>query len=185
MQLLIAAAVLVGALALLNLMLTFGVIRRLREHTTQLSRLSGATPPFRDEQVGQPVPQFQATAADGTAVSRDSLLGRTRMVGFFSAGCEPCHEQAPEFAKWLSGQGGDTSEAVAVVTGAGPQADELATLLRDQATVVTEPDASRVADAFGVAGFPTFLRVDAEGVVTAADATMRGVVGSEAGLVRA
>lgn len=186
MPFLVAAVVLVGVLCLLNLTLTFAMLRRLREHQAELGRLSGGMPPpFGDDLVGRPVPRFHAAAVDGASVTRDSLLGRPRLVGFFSAGCQPCHEQAPEFGKWLSEQGGDSSEGVAVVTDSGPEADELVALLRDKATVVTGSDAFAVADAFAVSGFPTFLQVDAEGVVTACEASMRSLARHEAGPARA
>ncbi|MEO3775223.1 TlpA disulfide reductase family protein [Micromonospora sp. B9E7] len=180
MPFVVAAVALLGALCMVNLLLTFGVLRRLREQTAELNRLSGVLPPEMpapEELVGTPVPAFAATAIDGTPVTRDSLVGRPRLVGFFSAGCAPCHEQAPLFAKWLAEQGGDASTAVAVITDSGPEAVELATSLTDTATVVVEPDAFSVSQAFGVRGFPTFLRVDADGVIAGADATVRGVVG--------
>ncbi|MDW5326953.1 TlpA disulfide reductase family protein [Plantactinospora sp. KLBMP9567] len=183
MPFVIAAVVLLGALCMVNLLLTFGILRRLREQTAELSRLSGALPPGMpapEELVGTPVPAFAATAIDGTPVTRDSLMGRPGLVGFFSAGCAPCHEQAPVFAKWLAEQGDDATAAVAVITDSGPEAVEMATSLSGKATVVVEPDAFTVSQAFGVRGFPTFLRVDAGGVIAGADATVRGVVAQAA-----
>ena len=41
MPILIAAVVVVGGLCLLDLLLTFGVIRRLREHTSMLTGAGG------------------------------------------------------------------------------------------------------------------------------------------------
>jgi len=183
MSFVIAAVALLGALCTVNLLLTFGVVRRLREQNAELSRLSGALPPEMpapEELVGTPVPAFAATSIDGTPVTRDSLVGRPRMVGFFAAGCAPCHEQAPMFAAWLAEQDGDAIAAVAVVTGSGPEAAELAASLSDAAAVVVEPDAFAVSHAFGVRGFPTFLRIDAGGVVAGADATVHGVVAQAA-----
>ncbi|CAM3120442.1 TlpA family protein disulfide reductase [Stackebrandtia soli] len=178
------AVVLLALLCLANLLLIFAVFRRLREHTAELSRLSrGAPQPFRDELVGQSVPTFEASAIDGTAVTGAGLVGRPGLVGFFSAGCEPCHDQAPKFAKWSS-VGGGGAATIAVVTGDGPQAEELVEAFRDRATVVAEPDASVVASAFGIEAFPTFLRIDAEGTITDTGVEVRDVVALAAELTR-
>lgn len=76
----------------LNLVLTVGVIRRLREHTEQLSRVALSSPdPILH--VGDRVGDFAVTTTDGEQLSDDRFTGRT-LVGFFSPGC-PAPAQPP------------------------------------------------------------------------------------------
>jgi hypothetical protein len=175
MPFVVAAVVLVGALWLFDLLLTLAVVRRLREHTAQLGRLSGGgadgPPGFdRDALVGRRMPDFTATAAGGVAGS---------VLGFFSAGCEPCHGQAPELAAWAGAQArepdGPATRAIAVVTGTGAEAAELVELLGDAVTVIAEPDSTRIVTELGVQFFPMFLRIHADGAVAEVSLSMREV----------
>lgn len=73
MPYLVAAVIIVAALCLLNLLLTFGVIRRLR-------REEGCTPALEETlilPVGAKVPEFTAVTTAGDPVSRTNLSGRT------------------------------------------------------------------------------------------------------------
>jgi thiol-disulfide isomerase/thioredoxin len=160
MPFLAAAVVLVGALGLFNLLLTFAVLRRLREHTEELARLRDVRhfdPAAYDSGVlvGRTLPEFATSTGN-----------RPELVGFFDATCSTCHEHAPEFAVVARRPGG-----VAVVTGAGPGADDLIGLLADVPTVLTGDEAAEVADSLGVQAFPTFLRVDQEGTIVRAQLT--------------
>jgi thiol-disulfide isomerase/thioredoxin len=178
----IAAVVLVGGLCVVDLLLTFAVLRRLRVHTDELNQLrtgvTGGRPGFdREGFVGRTLAPFVARTVDGREVSRDDLVGRPRLVAFFSATCAPCHARAPELAEWARGQrlaGADpVGPALAVVTGTGSGADQLVETLGGAATVIPEPDSSRIVDALGVSAFPTFLRLDADGTIADADISMR------------
>lgn len=171
MSIVIAAIVLVGALCLFDLLLTFAVLRRLREHTAELERLSAGGPRVpkfdRDALVGRSLPESAATAIGGAPVS---------VVGFFAAGCEPCHKQAPELAAWAGEPAGTGGRAVAVVTGTGADVDELLAILGDAVTVIAGPDSSRVAMELGVDVFPTFVRTDTGGAIAEAAFTMHDVL---------
>jgi len=166
MSVVIAAIVLVGALCLLDLLLTFGVLRRLREQSAELERLSaggaGGVPEFdRDALVGRTLPQPAATTIGEAPVA---------VVGFFAAGCEPCHKQAPELVAWASGQAGERAgaRAVAVVTGTGAGADELVEIFGDAVIIIAGPDGSRVATELGISVYPTFVRTGAGGAIVEA-----------------
>src|ERR1041384_1123039 len=92
MMFLTAAVVLVGILCALDLFLTFAVVRRLREHTTELERLAGMALPGSGGSapgvlVGRSLPEPAAVGA-----------GQSRLVGFFDSNCSTCFEHAPEFA---------------------------------------------------------------------------------------
>ena len=75
MPFVITALAFVGLLGALNLLLTIGVIKRLREHTTLLAEV---TPPPMVK-VGQEVSDFETTSFDGQRIAARST--RTRHAG--------------------------------------------------------------------------------------------------------
>jgi hypothetical protein len=155
MTFLIAAVILVGALCVVDLLLTFAVLRRLREQATELDRL-GSTPP---EPFG-----FDPAALVGRSLPEPVVTHLPRLVGVFDANCPTCFEHAPRFAA----QAG-TQTLVAVVSGTGPRVDELVGLLADVPTIVGE-DASQVVTELEIQAFPTFLRAAQDGTVMQAHA---------------
>ena len=160
MAFLSAAVVLLAAICLLNLLLVFAVLRRLREHTDELDRLRRSRPfdPVAEEAselIGRSLPDLETATGD-----------RPELVGFFDAGCSSCHELAPDFAV-ASRQ----APSVAVVTGAGEGVDELVALLAGGPTVLLGRRATEVSTSVGIRAYPTFVRVDAEGTVLHAQLT--------------
>ncbi|GGT02178.1 hypothetical protein GCM10010156_70150 [Planobispora rosea] len=162
---LVAIVVLVGALALLNLLLTFGVVRRLREHTELLAdRVPASSPEPPSLPVGRRVSAFRGATTGGEPLTHDSWPGDT-LVAFVSPDCGPCRERVPSLVEtarlWPGGR-----QATMVVVIAGPDAStEYAELLSPVARVVVEPPGGPVAAAFGVAAFPLFGVVDRSGRV--------------------
>lgn len=163
MTYLTAAVVLVGAIAVVDLVLTVGVVRRLREHTAELTALRGPAA-GADLPAGSPVGDFTATSVTGRPVTRGTLTG-SALVGFFSQGCPACAEQLPDFVAHAAG---GAVPALAVVAGDPAGVTETVQALRPVATVVVEPADGPVQRAFAVAGFPTFVLVE-DGVVADAD----------------
>ncbi len=137
----------------LNLALTYGVIRRLREHTELLS----------DRPSGQPAPI--AIAQPGERPDNLSDVDGIRLVVFLSPQCGPCKELAPQFAAYASGFPGEPDSVLAVVADEGPEAVELAGPLRDVARVRFEPPGGPLAKSFRVKGFPSWCILDEHGVV--------------------
>ncbi|GGO78149.1 TlpA disulfide reductase family protein [Nonomuraea cavernae] len=169
MPFLVAAVVLVGVLCLLNLLLTFGVIRRLKEHTAQLEKVLSGGRDDSLQMLGEQVGEFAATTTDGEPVSRALLAGET-VVAFFSPSCAPCREKMPVFVEQARARDFDRQQVLAVVVnesgepeaaGVKEMAEELATVAR----VVMEGADHPLANAFKVHAFPAFCVVDAEGVV--------------------
>jgi hypothetical protein len=150
----IYAVGLVGGLCVFNLVLTFGVIRRLRE-------LSDAAAHDVAVPVGQAVGDFAARTTNGDTVSRDSA----QLVGFFSPGCQPCEECIPQFVD------DPTERKLAVLVGDGSEA--YAARLATAAAVVVEPPAGPVSQAFRVTSYPTLCLVDPGGVVLASGNSFR------------
>jgi hypothetical protein len=168
-MLFLAAVVVVGLLGVVNLVLSFGVIRRLREHTETLGQLTanGAQSQTVMLAPGERIADFAALTVNGLPVSRDGLTDST-LVGFFSLDCHSCLERLPEFVEFAALHSGGDSGVLAVVVGknddaAAPIVDELTAVGR----VIRERDDGSTQQAFGIRGFPAFALVDAGGVVRA------------------
>ena len=117
MPYLAATVALVGLLAVVNLLLTIGVVRRLREQTTELADLRSRAP-MRDAAttlpVGAVVAPFEAVTIDRRAVTLASF-GERPLVGFFSPGCKPCAERLPGFVRHAAERPGGRDGVLAVV----------------------------------------------------------------------
>lgn len=166
--------VLVGAVALLNLLLTVGVIRRLRQHTEQLSTAGGfgGPAPAVMLEAGARAEDFAATTTDGEPVSRELLSGQT-LVGVFTPGCGACEERLPEFLDRATAFPGGRSQVLAVVAGEAeavrPYRDKLAPVAR---VVVEPPMNGTLTTALKVQGFPAFGLIAADGTVVASALTL-------------
>ncbi|GAA0932482.1 TlpA family protein disulfide reductase [Virgisporangium aurantiacum] len=166
---------LVGVLiviVLVDLLLTFGVVRRLREHTTRLAELQngpgGVLPGLRP---GDAVPDFPSvsTTAGGT-LSPAALRNRTSLVAFHSIGCGACEQDAPALADRLRVEAERGVPAFVVVATQGADGDaehirELAETMDGLAGVVGEHPGGPVQQAFDVGGYPTYFVVGHDGRV--------------------
>jgi hypothetical protein len=160
MMYLVATVIVIGAVTVLNLVLTYGVIRRLRQHTDLLSKR--ATPPSQDlmRPVGTTVDDFDVAADDGGRVVRAGLSGYAA-IAFVSPGCQPCTDLTPRLLT-----AGRAGHVLAVVLD-HPDDAEYRAQLSAAATVIGGAASQPVIDAFGVSGFPAVCRVDDHGVITA------------------
>jgi hypothetical protein len=176
MPILVTAVVLVGLLCAVDLLLTFAVLRRLREHTEQLGRLSSASAPQgidREKLLGRELPEFSATTVEGAPVSRESLAGEVELVGIFAPGCNPCHAQAPVFADEARGMA--AGKTLALVAGSGSDADDLVQMLKGTTDVLLAPDSMQVINGLSIGVFPTFLRLDASGAIVDANVSVESL----------
>ncbi|GIJ57176.1 TlpA family protein disulfide reductase [Virgisporangium aurantiacum] len=162
MPYLVVSVALFGLLTAVNLLLTIGVVRRLREQTTELADLRSRAPldPMgggTSLPVGATVAPFEAATVDGRTVALASF-GERPLIGFFSPSCTPCGERLPGFVRHAAGRPGGRDTVLAVVAGGGGD-DGYVRDLDAVATVVVEPELGPVQKAFGVTGYPSFLLV--------------------------
>ncbi|MEV7806795.1 TlpA disulfide reductase family protein [Microbispora sp. NPDC088329] len=157
MPFLIALVVLVGVLCVLDLLLTLGVIRRLRVHGEMLAARPAAQPEPMLAAGGTARP-FSAVTVDGVPLSDTSLADPT-LLGVFSTGCPACVERLPLFVERARAFPGGRDHVVAVVVGPEDAAAEDVRELRPVAHVVVEDHGGAVARAFRVTGFPSFALV--------------------------
>lgn len=161
MPFVIAAVVLVGAVAVLNLALTMAVIRRLRRNEQNMM-----PPPMESgPPVGSALPEFSAESLDGAAVSRDALSGSPAVFAFLSTTCSACKPSIPHLVEYTKSEGLKPSQVVAVIGGQRDEADEILTALDGCATAVVEEPGGAISSSFDINAFPSFVFADAEGNV--------------------
>lgn len=164
MPILIAAVAIVGALCLLDLLLTFGVIRRLREHGGLPAEGSGQMPPVIGLAEGDSPAPFALTATNGERVTEQSRL---QVVAFFSSSCSACRAQVPLFADYVSCHHIGRDSVLAVVQHDEGQLPLYLDRLAEVAQVYVERNGGDVGEAFQVSGYPAFCVLDAAGAVAA------------------
>jgi thiol-disulfide isomerase/thioredoxin len=159
----VVVVVVVGVLCVLNLLLTWGVIRRLREHTELLAQRPAEFPDIV-ARAGSTVGGFTATTVDGDALIADDLATGT-LVGFFSPGCGACVEQLPRFVDAAAAHPGGRNRVLAVVVGAEEDVAGQVAALSPKARVVVAEHGSEIEKAFGVTGYPGYALIGAARVV--------------------
>lgn len=161
-----AAVTLVGVLGVLNLAVTLGLARRVRQQSELVAMsIEGVTNPKPIMlTAGRSVGEFDATTVDGEPVRSADLRGPT-LVGFVSPGCPACAESLPAFVARAGTIPGGRRQVLAVVVGAPGTTGELRDRLAPVARVVAEPAGGPVAVAFGVDGFPAFALLSDDTVV--------------------
>ncbi|WP_328329877.1 hypothetical protein OHA70_07255 [Kribbella sp. NBC_00382] len=171
MSVLSAAVVLVGLIGLLNLVLSFGIIRRLRAQATdQHAHSSRPKPTIRPTTLedGERVVAVDAVTIDGRTV--ELPFAGPSFVGFFSATCSSCKEQLIPFVVTAERQPAGV-QVLAVVGGTDEEAAPyLAELLsgRSEVLIVREQEDGPIQKAFGIMGFPAFTILD-DGVLHGSD----------------
>ncbi|MFH9688845.1 redoxin domain-containing protein [Streptomyces sp. NPDC017413] len=184
----LAAAVLaVGALAMVDLVLTVGVVRRLREHSELLRQASAPAAAMPGgmsgiASVGTPVPSFTAGPSDSPVTDRDLTDGT--LVAFFSPTCEPCRDKLPGFVARYADRPDEARQVLAVVVNdsyssheardpqssheaadphgpgrPGEDAGAMAAALAAAVPTVQEPFDGPVTTAFAAKAFPSCVRV--------------------------
>jgi hypothetical protein len=156
-----AAVAVLGVLSVFHLVLTMGVIRRLRAQDALLARLKGQDTGSPTVAVGGRIGAFDVTAADGSQVGRAG--SGLRLTGFFSPDCQACSEQLPQFVDFAVGFRGDI--VAVIVTDDVAQSASYHEKLAGVARTVVEPTGGAVVAAFGVTSFPAMTVTDAEGLV--------------------
>ncbi|GAA1768975.1 MULTISPECIES: TlpA family protein disulfide reductase [Streptomonospora] len=165
MEILVGFVVLIGAVALVNLLLTLAVVRRLRLMSEQPTTRSAAPPELDELPAGRPVPPFRGRTLTGEPIAADDLLGHETVFAFFDTGCSVCKTTIPKLVGHADANGLKPGQVVVVIGDGGGEPDEYARELDGAATVIVEPRLGPVAQEFGIQGVPAFVRADAEGVV--------------------
>ncbi|MET9323497.1 hypothetical protein ABZX75_25395 [Streptomyces sp. NPDC003038] len=169
MAYLTAGVVLVGLLCLLDLVLVYGVIRRLRQAEAPSKR-----PDVRTVvQAGDVVAPFRAIDTTGRPLSLEAVPeGMTVM--FLAPWCAACEELLPLVAERAAAYGPDRLLAVIEED---PKEDagaleEYLERLSPVARVVVVRDGDELTEAFAVTGLPAYVEMGADGVVARSGRTL-------------
>jgi hypothetical protein len=168
-QVLLVICVLVGALGVLNLVLTLGLVRHLR--ALQEVVQEGVFPDPDLPRAGARVGAFEVTCADGKALSDRDLVQDT-LVGFFTSGCRPCANLRSQLVRQPPGL-----PFIAFVEGDhdDPEVSEMVQMLSRLGSVALTTAGDQVTQAFKPSGFPTLIRTE-QGVIAAAGHRLRQVL---------
>lgn len=165
MPVLAAAVVVLAALVILNLLLTGAIIRRMRRETNMLQEMlkpGGLAP-------GTAVPEFAAVDQNGNPLSRTDLAGRHTAFAFFSATCEPCLTEAPQWTERTRELASSGWDVVTVVRRTpGSERSLLWSLLPEHGRVIADDDPAPVHTAFNFSGNPAYTLVGPDGTVVRA-----------------
>lgn len=88
---LVVSSILLWLVVLLNLLLTFGLVRRFNAAPRPVTM-----PHQIGLQVGELAPDFTAPTVHGEIVTLSTYIGRKVVFVFISAHCVPCHEVLPD-----------------------------------------------------------------------------------------
>ena len=157
---LVAIVVLLTVLVAANMLLTWGMLRRLKALQEQVDAGAG-TPVENGLHPGDPAPDFSALTAEGATLTRDQVVhGETALV-FLSPHCEACETHLPQVREMGSG-------AVAVVDGTPEESAHLVEGLRGQIAVLFAPRTSTdMLERYQVNAYPSSYVVGADGRIAA------------------
>jgi thiol-disulfide isomerase/thioredoxin len=171
-----AGVVLVGLLCVVNLVLTYGVIRRLRERTAGTGG-KGPEVPRSVLGAGATVGPFSTTDTEGGRLTRDDL-SEGQLVTFVSPGCPACEELLPLVAERAREYGPGRVLAVVVRdadrdgAGEGNGVREYLERLAPVARVVTCDFGDELTTAFALAGVPAYVEMGPGGRVASSGRTL-------------
>jgi peroxiredoxin len=115
--------------------------------------------------VGQPAPEIDAAAIDGTPVRLSALRGRPVIVNFWGPSCVPCRDEFPLFTQELATHADDGLTIVGVLMFDPPETarDFIADYGATWPTV-DDPDGT-IRAAYRAAARPQTYFIDAAGIV--------------------
>jgi len=161
MPYLTAAVILLSLFSIGHMLITLGLVRRIRIMAAETGTAPAAPPTLI---IGESPAEFAVTSESGRRFERAGLSGGRNLIGFFSTTCEPCVENAPRFAEYA--RTFEPGRVLAVVQdGESGAARAFAERYLPGVEVVIEAMNGPAARAFKVEAFPTMYVLDPEGRV--------------------
>ncbi len=125
-----------------------------------------------DPEIGYLAPSFKAQLNTGSElVTIDPADGTVRLIGFFAHWCPHCQREVPRVSKWLEENGVPTEIEILAVSTAVREGtpnyppSEWFTKERWPTDILVDNQDNDLASAYGLAGFPYWVLVDATGRV--------------------
>ena len=110
----------------------------------------------------EPAPKIEGTTLDGTELTSESLKGQLVVVNFWFTTCGPCIAEIPELNELVNKFSGK-AKFLAFAT---DPAERVRQFLQDhEFRYEIVPSSRRMAEAFGVKGFPRHFIIDRDGYI--------------------
>jgi len=119
-----------------------------------------------DPMVGQPAPELNLTALDGSTLTVGQFRGHPLIVNYWATWCEPCKAEMPLFQRSYEKYG--PGLAVLAVNG-GEDPQDVSRFVKEFALsfpIALDPDYKAEAG-FGVMAYPTTIFIDSDGIIQA------------------
>ncbi|GIR37926.1 MAG: hypothetical protein CM15mP49_33110 [Actinomycetota bacterium] len=122
-----------------------------------------------DPEIGYLAPSFKAQLNTGSECHIDPADGTVRLIGFFAHWCPHCQREVPRVSKWLEENGVPTEIEILAVSTAVREGtpnyppSEWFTKERWPTDIFVDNQDNDLAAAYGLAGFPYWVLVDATG----------------------
>ena len=186
MAVLVVSVMVLCFLCLFDLVLTLGVLRRLREHEARLEKAPdyGSLDNLASSLMpGSRPDPFTATTTDGGVVTLDDLVDGT-VVAFMSPHCKSCVANLPSFVEHVGVMPAGRRQVIAVVMGEEVEAKPMAARLEPVAQVVVEHMNGPLAAAFKVTAMPVIFVLKGDGMVAATSYEIDQLLGPMAAVVK-
>ncbi len=161
-----------------HLLITLGLVRRLRTHTDLLNRLADNSDRLLPE--GTPIPAFTARTTDGRTITQ-AYLRHPAAVALLAVDCPHCRTNLPDFVAYVR-SAGHARDRVPAVVAAGERTDpaarqDMLDALAPVATLVSEAVGTpgAVAAAFGAQAFPVFYLMRPDATIAMGTHTVRNL----------
>ena len=125
-----------------------------------------------EAEIGYPAPSFKAQLNIGSEIMTiDPDDGVVRLIGFFAHWCPHCQREVPRVSKWLEENGVPTEiEILAVSTAVRegtPNYPPSEWFIKERwpTDIYVDNEDNDLATAYGLAGFPYWVLVDATGTI--------------------
>lgn len=145
-------------LALVNILFTIGVLRRIRDHAEQITNLERQLVPRDASMLGHRVVPLDLT---GQRVDPLPLsIFENADWAFFEDDCSACEFKLPTYIQLMNAQPAPQFPQVVAIIGESPKADDMAASVHHLPThLVRTADSSPMVESFSLKGFPAFVAV--------------------------
>ncbi|MGL5851130.1 MAG: peroxiredoxin family protein [Phycicoccus sp.] len=159
-----SVVVLLALLVVGNLLLTWGMVRRLRALQEHVSAMTDPMPENGLE-AGDEAPDFSASTPSGDLVTRDDVVRGRTVLAFLSPHCDACEEHLPAVRRL--GRSAGPEAVVAVVDGTPEESGHLVEGLQGDVPVLfAARSINDLMSRYRVNVFPSYYVVDADHLVS-------------------